>query len=49
LAALGNGDASRIEPELAPNGAHKSGLERIATLLEEIDTRREVEARKTTR
>jgi MFS family permease len=49
LAALGNGDASRIEPELAPNGAQKSGLERIATLLEEIDTRREVEARKTTR
>jgi MFS family permease len=51
LAALGNGDASRIEPELAPapNGARKSGLERIATLLEEIDTRREVEARNTTR
>ncbi len=46
VAALGNGDASRIVLEPAPNGAQTSGLERIATLLEEIDARRERETRR---
>jgi MFS family permease len=47
VAALGNGDLSRIEPESAPNGAAQaSGLERIATLLEKIEARREAEARR---
>jgi hypothetical protein len=36
------------EPERQPvtNGSHSSGLERIATLLEEIESRRELEARR---
>ncbi len=46
VAALGNGDASRIVLEPAPNGAQTSGLERIATLLEEIEARRERETRR---
>ena len=49
VAALGNGDLSRIEPESAPNGAQAGGLERIATLLEEIEARREAEARRSSR
>ena len=44
VAALGNGDAHAVEPEPVGNGAPASGLERIATLLEEIEARREVEA-----
>jgi MFS family permease len=40
-------------PELAPvpvaNGSQPSGLERIATLLEEIETRRELEAQRRSR
>ena len=49
VAALGNGDASGIVPEPAPNGAQTSGLERIATLLEEIEARRDVESRRPSR
>jgi hypothetical protein len=31
---------------LVANGSHTSGLERIAVLLEEIESRRELEARR---
>jgi len=48
-----NGGAIVAEPEPEPvpatNGSHSSGLERIASLLEEIEARREVEARRTSR
>jgi MFS family permease len=50
VAALGNGWAEPVEPEaeaeLAANGAHEPPLERIATLLEEIEARRAAEARR---
>jgi len=51
VAALGNGDTPAAgepspEPALEPNGEKPSGLERIATLLEEIEARRELEARR---
>ena len=46
VAALGNGDLSSVEPEPSQNGTESGGLERIATLLEEIEARREVEARR---
>jgi MFS family permease len=46
VAALLNGDGIHAEPEPAANGAHSTGLERIATLLEEIEARRKLEARR---
>jgi MFS family permease len=46
VAALTNGDANVAEPERATNGKHSGGLERIASLLEEIEERREVESRR---
>jgi predicted MFS family arabinose efflux permease len=46
VAALANGDADLAEPERATNGKHSGGLERIASLLEEIEERREVESRR---
>jgi len=46
VAALGNGDPSGVEPEPSQNGTEAGGLERIATLLEEIEARRAVEARR---
>jgi MFS family permease len=46
VAALGNGHAAKLEPEGIENGVHDPPLERIASLLEEIEARREVEARK---
>jgi len=49
VAALGNGDRSSVEPEPSPNGTESGGLERIATLLEEIEARRERETRRTIR
>ena len=49
-AGLGNARAPHVEPEPAngngENGVHAPPLERIATLLEEIDERRESEARR---
>jgi MFS family permease len=48
LAALANGEAHVAEPEGAGNGAHDPPLERIATLLEEIEARRRHEARRPT-
>ena len=47
VAALGNGDLSSARPEPAPSGTPASGLERLATLLEEVEARRELEARRT--
>ncbi len=49
VAALTNGGTPAAELEPVANGAHSSGLERIATLLEEIETRRDVESRRTSR
>jgi len=47
VAALGNGYAETVEVEdAATNGAHEPPLERIATLLEEIEARRAAEARR---
>jgi len=49
VAALGNGRAESPEPveaEVGVNGAHEPPLERIATLLEEIEARRAAEARR---
>jgi len=46
VAALTNGYATVAEPERVTNGARSSGLERIASLLEEIEERRDVEARR---
>jgi hypothetical protein len=46
VAALGSGHAETVEPEAATNGAHEPPLERIATLLEEIEARRAAEARR---
>jgi hypothetical protein len=43
VAALGNGNGTRDGDR---KGAPASGLERIATLLEEIEARREAEARR---
>jgi MFS family permease len=49
VAALGNGRAVHGEPVPAtPNGTSAPPLERIASLLEEIEARREAEARRTT-
>jgi len=59
VTALDNGDAPSDpglvpdpgvlpEPEPVLDGSARNGLERIATLLEEIEERREVEARRTT-
>jgi hypothetical protein len=45
-AALGNGHAEPSEPDASVNGAKDPPLERIATLLEEIEERRAVEARR---
>ena len=45
VAALGNGDLGSVEPEPSANGIESGGLERIATLLEEIEARRERETR----
>jgi MFS family permease len=49
VAALGNGRGVPVpaEPEVASNGATEGPLERIATLLEEIEARRASEARRT--
>jgi hypothetical protein len=49
VAALGNGRGTPVpaEPEVAGNGATERPLERIATLLEEIEARRAAEARRT--
>ena len=44
VAALGNGYAEPSEAEVAVNGAHEPPLERIATLLEEIEARRAAES-----
>ena len=41
VAALGNGRAEPVAVQEAANGAHEPPLERIATLLEEIEARRE--------
>jgi MFS family permease len=49
VAALTNGDAAAVEPEPMTNGTHSSGLERIASLLEEIEVRRDLESRHTRR
>jgi MFS family permease len=46
VAALGNGHATPGEPDGAENGVRGPPLERLATLLEEIEARRELEARK---
>ena len=46
VAALGNGHAETVEAEEATNGVHEAPLERIATLLEEIEARRATEARR---
>lgn len=46
VAALVNGDQSSVEPEPSQNGTESGGLERIATLLEEIEARRERETRR---
>ena len=46
VAALGNGHAETIEAEGVTNGTHETPLARIATLLEEIEARRELEARR---
>jgi MFS family permease len=46
VAGLGNGRAAPAQPGVAANGARERPLERIATLLEEIEARREVEARR---
>ena len=46
VAALTNGYATVAEPERVTNGARSSGLERIASLLEEIEERRDVETRR---
>ena len=45
-AALGNGHPTPVGLDVPENGAHAPPLERIATLLEEIEARREVEARR---
>jgi MFS family permease len=44
VAALANGYAEPSEAEAAVNGAHEPPLERIATLLEEIEARRAAES-----
>ena len=46
VAALDNGQLAPPEPEPVANGAHLPPLERIATLLEEIEARRAAEARR---
>jgi MFS family permease len=46
VAALGNGYAAPAEAEVPANGAPERPLERIATLLEEIEARRASEARR---
>jgi MFS family permease len=46
VAALGNGNGNGHEHRPAADGTSESGLERIATLLEEIEARREAEARR---
>jgi MFS family permease len=46
VAALANGNGNGHEPEPATVGERAGGLERIATLLEEIEARREAEARR---
>jgi MFS family permease len=46
VAALGSGSLSSVEPEPSQNGTESGGLERIATLLEEIEARRERETRR---
>jgi MFS family permease len=46
VAALGNGYAPPSEPAPAANGAHEQPLERIATLLEEIEARRAAETQR---
>ena len=48
VAALGNGHAEPSDTEEAANGTPAPPLARIATLLEEIEARREVEARRPT-
>ena len=49
LAVLGNGDTGGGRPDPITNGTQAGGLERIATLLEEIEARRELESRRPTR
>ena len=46
VAALGNGHADLVGAEEPVDGTHDPPLERIATLLEEIEARRELEARR---
>jgi MFS family permease len=48
VAALATGHARAAQLDEAVNGAHDPPLERIATLLEEIEARRELEARRST-
>ena len=45
-AALGNGHAKPVDVEVPENGAHAPPLERIATLLEEIEARRAAETQR---
>jgi hypothetical protein len=44
VAALGNGHADSVDPEVVGNGVHEPPLDRIATLLEEIEARRKAES-----
>jgi MFS family permease len=46
VAALGSGYAEPVAVQDVANGAYEPPLERIATLLEEIEARRDVEARR---
>jgi hypothetical protein len=46
VAALGNGYAEPVAVQEAANGAHEPPLERIATLLEEIEARRAAESQR---
>jgi hypothetical protein len=41
--------AAQLEIEPVADGASTNGLERIATLLEQIEERRQLEARRTTK
>ncbi len=49
LAALTNGNGGDHDHDTDESGGHENGLERIATLLEEIEVRREAEARRPAR
>ena len=49
VAALRNGNGSDHERDSGEGGDHETGLERIATLLEEIEARRKAESRRPAR